>query len=188
LTLTNGANSFSTVSIKQGILNVDNTVNLGGSSIFIDGGTLGSTGAVVNLTLPNSFVIGPSSGSGTGGLQVTDGNTIEARVITNNGAGTGGLIKRGMGTVELDGSSTYSGPTLIEQGRILLNFDKSVAPTTNLMPSTTAVTMRSAATGDHPTQSYTTIRMEGKSSTATSQTLASTLIDEGAARIIAIDS
>ncbi|EMF6668126.1 autotransporter outer membrane beta-barrel domain-containing protein [Serratia marcescens] len=40
---------------------------------------------------------------------------------TNNISGHGGLTKEGVGTLELTGTNTYAGPTLVNQGRLAVN-------------------------------------------------------------------
>ncbi|MBF4210213.1 autotransporter domain-containing protein [Pseudomonas donghuensis] len=50
---------------------------------------------------------------------------------SNDIAGHGGLTKQGIGTLVLTGNSTYSGPTLINQGRLAVNGSLQSAVTVN---------------------------------------------------------
>ncbi|WP_273876911.1 autotransporter-associated beta strand repeat-containing protein, partial [Serratia marcescens] len=42
-------------------------------------------------------------------------------VWSNDITGHGGLTKQGIGTLVLTGNNTYSGPTLVNQGRLAIN-------------------------------------------------------------------
>ncbi|WP_405051273.1 autotransporter outer membrane beta-barrel domain-containing protein [Serratia nevei] len=60
-----------------------------------------------------------------------DAGTLHARkcddshcgweIYSNNISGHGGLTKEGAGTLELTGTNTYAGPTLVNQGRLAVN-------------------------------------------------------------------
>lgn len=60
-----------------------------------------------------------------------DAGTLHARkcddfhcgweIYSNNITGHGGLTKEGAGTLELTGTNTYAGPTLVNQGRLAVN-------------------------------------------------------------------
>lgn len=50
---------------------------------------------------------------------------------SNDIAGHGGLTKQGIGTLVLTGNSTYSGPTLVNQGRLAVNGSLQSAVTVN---------------------------------------------------------
>ena len=50
-----------------------------------------------------------------------DDISCELEVYSNNISGHGGLTKEGMGTLVMTGANTYSGPTLVNQGRLAVN-------------------------------------------------------------------
>jgi subtilase-type serine protease len=49
----------------------------------------------------------------------------------NDISGHGGLTKQGIGTLVLTGNNTYSGPTLVNQGRLAINGSLQSAVTVN---------------------------------------------------------
>jgi autotransporter-associated beta strand protein len=51
----------------------------------------------------------------------------------------GGLIKRGLGTLTLSGTNTYTGPTVVEAGTLLFNLDTPLPPTNMLIVCDEAV-------------------------------------------------
>lgn len=48
-----------------------------------------------------------------------------------NGTGTGGIIKNGAGTLQVDSAGTYTGPTEVNAGRLLINGEIDSAATVN---------------------------------------------------------
>lgn len=90
-------------------------------NIFVNGGTLGITGADYSLGSTRRIVLGPTTGSGTGTFEVDTGVTMTlAGVVKNNGAnGTGALTKTGAGTLVLSNSAnSYTGATLVSAGTL----------------------------------------------------------------------
>lgn len=88
--------------------------------VAIDG-TLNLNGATAS--------IGALSGAGTIGRSAVDSGTVSIGDATNstfagsitNALGTLGLTKAGAGTVTLTGTSSYTGPTAINAGQLLVN-------------------------------------------------------------------
>ncbi|RMR04498.1 hypothetical protein ALP93_200011 [Pseudomonas syringae pv. helianthi] len=52
-------------------------------------------------------------------------------VWSNDISGHGGLTKQGIGTLVLTGANSYSGPTLVNQGRLAINGSLASAVTVN---------------------------------------------------------
>ena len=113
--------------ISDGTLSISSDGNLGtapgsataGHLVIDDGATLQVTNDIT-LADNRGIAVGPTSGSGAGTIELDGtGNTFTyAGVIDDNGGGAGGLTvtSPGVGTFELDGSSTYTGPTTISAG------------------------------------------------------------------------
>ena len=108
--------------------------------------------AVSNATLDlngTDETIGSLVGSGLiGGDQVilgagtlTTGGNNASTLFGGVISGTGGLIKKGTGTFELDGANTYTGPTTITAGTLVLGNDERIA-------NASAVTVAAGATFD----------------------------------------
>ena len=75
---------------------------------------------------PTQFVanipgLGAEVDAGTLHARKCDDISCELEVYSNNISGHGGLTKQGIGTLVLTGNNTYSGPTLVNQGRLAVN-------------------------------------------------------------------
>ncbi len=75
---------------------------------------------------PTQFVVnipglGAEVDAGTLHARKCDDISCELDVYSNNISGHGGLTKEGMGTLVMTGANTYSGPTLVNQGRLAIN-------------------------------------------------------------------
>ena len=123
-----GVNTFSgNVIVNGGTLSVAADTAFGAvpgaataGKIVLDNGTL-AISASFALSTNRGVAIGPSSGTGTGTIDVASGQTLTyAGVIANNG-GTGGLTKTGLGTLTLSGTNTYGGATTINGGVLSIN-------------------------------------------------------------------
>ena len=108
-----GANTYiGTTAINSGVLSLANSAALGGDgAIKFGGGTLQYT---ANNTQDYSGNIVSSSGPisiDTNGQNVNFGNVLTS-------SNSGGLTKIGSGLLTLNGSNTYSGPTVISGGTL----------------------------------------------------------------------
>ncbi|CAI1990952.1 Extracellular serine protease precursor [Serratia marcescens] len=75
---------------------------------------------------PTQFVanipgLGAEVDAGTLHARKCDDISCELEVYSNNISGHGGLTKEGRGTLVMTGANTYSGPTLVNQGRLAIN-------------------------------------------------------------------
>ncbi|MEO6477244.1 autotransporter-associated beta strand repeat-containing protein [Luteolibacter sp.] len=89
-------------------------------NIVLNGGALSAVNTFA-LDPKRGIVIGPAGvgASGTGRLDVALNQTLTyGGVITDNGSGTGSLVKSGSGTLTLTNVNTYSGDTLISSGTL----------------------------------------------------------------------
>ncbi|MEI7956570.1 MAG: autotransporter-associated beta strand repeat-containing protein, partial [Verrucomicrobiota bacterium] len=136
LTLT-GANTFTGgTTISSGILSIGGDANIGGTpgsatpgSIVINGGIL-SVSATFTLNSFRGIAVGPSSGSGTGTLDVATNKSLTySGILANNGSGIGGLTKTGAGTLILGGANSYTGPTAVSAGTLTLSGGSAIADT-----------------------------------------------------------
>jgi autotransporter-associated beta strand protein len=111
LTLT-GNNSYQGgTALNAGTLAVGSNTALGtGALTFADGTTLQA--ATSGLTLANAMVLN--------GADTVD---TQANALTLGGvlSGTGGLTKIGIGALTLSGNSSYSGPTAVNAGTLIVN-------------------------------------------------------------------
>jgi len=139
-TTLSGTNTYSGGTIlAAGALLTNNLSALGTGTVAVNAGS---------LTLSSSLTIGNLTG--TGG--VIQGNGAAVRTLTiGSGNGTGGsyagviqdggaaltLTKTGTGTIALSGANTYTGPTNLNGGTLLLDFSLAGAPAANILNTTT---------------------------------------------------
>jgi fibronectin-binding autotransporter adhesin len=118
-----GATSFNAGTLLAGIGSASGTGPFGYNSAVTGGG------GILNL---NNFnvSIGSLAGSGTvamgTGTLTVGGNNASPATYSGNITGSGGLVKVGTGTLNLSGSSTYSGGTVIDSGPVLLGNGSSL--------------------------------------------------------------
>jgi autotransporter-associated beta strand protein len=111
-----GTNTYTgTTTITNGTLSISSDANLGtapGSAtpadLVINGGTLQAT-ASFTLNSNRGIALGPSSGSGTGTIDVTSGISLTYGGIVANNGGTGSLTQVDTGTLVLSGVNTFGG-------------------------------------------------------------------------------
>ncbi|WP_250625598.1 autotransporter-associated beta strand repeat-containing protein [Pinirhizobacter soli] len=143
LTLTGTGNgSYAGTIIGSGALVKDgaSTQTLSGTNLYSGGTTVndgslilgagGSLAANSDVTVNGNGVLDISAASnqalgnfnGNGGQVQLGGNTLGVGAGTYDGviAGTGGLQKSGSGTLTLNGSNTYTGPTQVTAGTLLV--------------------------------------------------------------------
>src|SRR4029453_19289837 len=124
--------------------------------------------------------VGSTSGPGTGTIDVTSGTTVTyGGGISNNGAGTGGLTKSSFGGLTLSGANTYTGPTAVLVGTLTLDFTQPTSPVSNIISSSSALTLGGSNAGLGGT-SFAALTMMGGASGST-QTFNGATIDIGPA-------
>ena len=147
-----GANTYSgKTTINDGLLamSADNNLGAAPGSKVANQLTLNNT-STGNYGLRCTAIIGLSANRGItlsangGSIQVSTGNTLTVPGIIAGTAG-GGLMcgtspSVGEGTLVLSGANTYNGPTSVASGTLQLGASGS-------LPSTTALTVASAAVG-----------------------------------------
>ena len=120
------ANTYSGGTIvNAGGLTAANNLALGSGPLSVASGAaanfLMANPSVGGLSGAGNIVLGNAAGMVNTNLTVNSaGNSTFSGVISQAGAAAGGLIKTGPGTLTLTASSTYSGPTIINNGTIRL--------------------------------------------------------------------
>ncbi len=185
-----GANTFSgSVAIQAGTLSVAADNNLGlvpagptPGRIKIDGGALRTT-ATFTLAANRGVALGPIVGSGAGTFTVNSGTTLTyGGIIANNGGGSGGLTKNAFGGLTLSAANTFSGPTVIQNGTVTLDFTQAASPANNVISSSSALTLGGANAG-LGAASFDALILNGRGGGASSQSFNGTTIDIGPAII-----
>ena len=130
----NGSNSFSGgLTLNAGTLRLGSTNALGTGFFTINGGTLDVPVALTNVdnnaqAWNNDFTFAGTAnlnlGTGAVTLGANSAVTVSANTLTVGGAiGDGaanGFTKLGAGTLSLNANSTYTGPTLIGAGTVII--------------------------------------------------------------------
>lgn len=171
-----GANTYSGATrIEAGILTAGavNAFSAKSAVTLLDVASAG-----LNLAGFNQTIASLSGGGATGGNVVLGGATLTTggnnSTTTYGGiiSGTGGLTKVGNGTLTLAGANTYTGATVVQGGGLTLNFSSSIAPASNIIAGTSALTLNAA-----------TLTLTGKASTANTQTFNGLSITGGSSTI-----
>jgi fibronectin-binding autotransporter adhesin len=172
LTVQNGTLSINTINNES----ADGTLGNSASSVILGNtgaqtGTLQYTGATASSTKKFTLATG-----GTGAFEVTTGATTLS--LTGLIDGDGGLTKIGAGTLTLSNTNTYTGATTVNAGTLKLDFSAAGAPATNIISSSSALTL-----GGGTTLNGTTLNLTGKASTTNSQAFNGTTINPGVSAI-----
>ena len=176
------------VTITGGRLAISSDSNLGATPagptpgwITIDGGALRST-ASLTLNANRGIALGPTAGSGTGTFTVNSGTTLTYGGIIADNSGTGGLSKNGFGSLTMFGPNTYTGPTVIQNGTVTLEFTQAGAPANNIISPVSALTLGGANAG-LGAASFDALTMNGRNGGTSDQTFNGTTITIGPAII-----
>ncbi|HZO86058.1 MAG TPA: autotransporter-associated beta strand repeat-containing protein, partial [Verrucomicrobiae bacterium] len=178
-----GANTFSgQVQILGGTLAVGSDGNLGhapgsptAARVRINTGALRAT-STFTLNANRGIELGPAGGA----INVNSGSTLSYGGVV--AGGSGGLTKGAFGGLTLSGANTYIGPTVIENGTLTLDFAAASAPANNIISSSSALTLGGGTAG-LGAASFDALVMNGKASTANSQTFNGATITIGPAII-----
>ncbi|NDC63524.1 MAG: hypothetical protein EBZ59_05950, partial [Planctomycetia bacterium] len=150
---------YSTLSIAPGAaVQFDSLVT---GSLFRIGGLAGGG----NLALTNSAAGAVTLVAGVNNASTTFSGTI---------SGAGGILtKLGTGTLTLTASNTYTGTTAVNGGMLALDFSAAGAPATNMLATTTPLSLSGG-----------TLNLIGKGSTTNSQTVSGLAVGSGAGAIV----
>ncbi len=135
------SNSYSgTTEVSQGTLEVTNAAALQNSSVVVDAGT------ALQFNLPGgsggTISMGGLSGSSSLALSDSNGLPVTLAVGSNNAdttysgslTGGGSLVKLGTGSLDLSGSSLWTGGLTLDPGIVAINSDASLGAVP-LLPS-----------------------------------------------------
>jgi autotransporter-associated beta strand protein len=127
----NGTNCTATVNLDGGILTVgrvfqgtqtgsgviNSTFNFNGGTLRVFPGTSNASQFMTGL----DFAYVKSGGAivDTNGIIANNGNAVIAQPLLD-GTGGGGLTKEGLGTLTLTGANTYTGPTIVNGGKLAI--------------------------------------------------------------------
>ena len=106
----------------SGAVAIDNDAELGviSNTVTLAGGSLVATGSFSSARM---FALGDANGNGNGRVEVAAGNTF---TIASPIGGAAGLIKAGSGTLMFAASNTYTGPTEVAGGVLMLGSAASI--------------------------------------------------------------
>lgn len=117
-----------------GMINLGKAVN--GPSMFVTEADIPAEFRISGAYGDSQFVadlpgIGAVDDAGKPTQRLCSGPQCGRDVWSNDISGHGGLTKLGIGTLVLTGANTYSGPTLVNQGRLAVNGSLASAVTVN---------------------------------------------------------
>jgi autotransporter-associated beta strand protein len=126
LTLSGANNYFGTTSVAAGTLNLSNSlaaqrsiVATGGAGLVFDASVASHAFTFAGLTSANDLVL-QDNAAAPNPVALTITNNNDAGTYSGKLEGTGGLIKDGVGTFTLAGANTYSGPTTVNGGCLIV--------------------------------------------------------------------
>jgi len=131
--ITNAANTFTgPINITAGEVRFtsDGSIGNAGNDIILDGGRFGKASDATTVTLGagRDIFVGDAAGTAISSPGST-GTLIYNGVIANKSGKTGTWAKQGQGTLELGGSSSYTGATTINNGILKLTTGNNRLPT-----------------------------------------------------------
>lgn len=141
--LTSNYNDFANNTQFTGI-----TFNSNAGAFTLNGNTINLTGDVVNnsastQTIANNLVLD----GGTRTFNTASGNVIINSGITQAAGQTNGLVKNGANTLTLLGTSTYTGATSVNAGKLLLSSSTLGNTTTTVSGATSILAGNGTVTG-----------------------------------------
>ncbi|MEN3940492.1 autotransporter-associated beta strand repeat-containing protein [Prosthecobacter sp. SYSU 5D2] len=150
LTLSGSNTLTGGIQVYTGILNLTSAGALnadGSNSLTVQtGGTVRLNGHDLTVSsLSGSGAISSNSGSPTGVLRVHGGGSYTG-VLSNGANGALALTKSGNGALVLGGVSTYTGPTIVENGVLHLNATGGNPGTNGRLTATSSVHILQGAT------------------------------------------
>jgi autotransporter-associated beta strand protein len=135
-----------------------------GASTYKDGDsvTFPDTTGSSPITVTLNSTVTPSS--------VVFTNNTKNYVLSGTGgiSGATGLAEQGPGSLTMSTANTYTGPTVVNNGTLTLDFTPAAAPAGGIISSSSALTLGNA-----------TLKIVGSASTPSSQTFASTAFTAG---------
>ena len=112
--------TFNGMTINSGTLKLGNGSAVP-ATITINGGTLDLNGFSLTNNLNGAGSIDTTAVGGTPTLTISNNNNTTINGAIKNSQGTLTLVKRGAGTITMNGTNTYSGSTTIGSGTVILN-------------------------------------------------------------------
>lgn len=146
------ANSTGTVNLDGGVvvtLNITSSTGINATNNF--------NGATVKPTTNNVWISGLTRANvrnggailDTLGFTVTNSQVLAHSIIPGDNVMDGGVTKNGNGTLRLDAANTYTGPTLINNGTLMLGSSGSMANCATITIGSPATLNVSAVTGGY---------------------------------------
>ncbi|CAM3021194.1 beta strand repeat-containing protein [Rariglobus hedericola] len=186
----NATSSYTGLTVNGGTLSISGDSQLGFPApgvatpglIVLNGGTLQSRGNIA-ISANRGISLGDAN-AGSGGTISTTNTTTYNGIIANNG-GTNSLTKTGASSLTLGGANTYTGDTNINQGSLVLNFGSGVAPTSNIISSSSKLVLGGPSTAIHnsgnvnATLPTATLSVTGAASTTNTQTFNGLTLNQG---------
>ncbi|MGB0468283.1 MAG: autotransporter-associated beta strand repeat-containing protein [Pontibacterium sp.] len=111
-----GSNSHNTTTVTGGTVQIASDTNLGTGDLTLNGGKLATT---ATLAMTRNIALGANHGE----IDTADGTTLTSSGVLS---GAANLAKSGAGTLQLDGTNTYSGTTTVTAGTIQVASDANL--------------------------------------------------------------
>ena len=139
-----------TLSTLRSITPGTNVLNPGTSIFNFNGGTLTANGNNASFIsgLTAAYVRNGGAVINDGGYAITVGQSLLHTTNAADNATDGGLIKKGNGTITLNGANTYNGPTVISGGTLDLNNPLAVQNSTLTMNGGGVVSLDGGVAGN----------------------------------------
>lgn len=112
--------TFNGITVNSGTLKFGNSSAVP-ATITVNGGTLDLNGFSITNNLNGAGTIDTTAVGGTPTLTISNNNNTTINGAIKNSQGTLTLVKRGAGTITMNGTNTYSGTTTVGLGTIIVN-------------------------------------------------------------------